>query len=397
VSSTYQLIATSTFGLEAVVSRELKQLGFEDLKVEDGRVYFQGDESAICKANLWLRSANRVLVEVGTFQAVDFGELFDQTEAIDWSEWIQKDSAFPVRGKSVRSQLHSVPHCQSIVKKAIVSQLGKKYQTEWLEETGAEYPIEVAIRKDQVSLTIDTSGDSLHKRGYRKLAGPSPIKETLAAGLIQLSYWNRERVLIDPFCGSGTIPVEAALIGRNIAPGKFRSFQSENWSQIPANLWKEAREEATSLELPNLEEPIIGTDLDDSVLSLARYHAEQAGVADEIHFQQKAFSEFTTKRHYGCLICNPPYGERSGELEAAESIYENMGRIFPDLETWSIYVLTSYKQFESLCHRKADRRRKLYNGRIECTYYQYYGPRPPRRKNNEAQAEDVPTTDDPAS
>lgn len=377
-----QLIATTSFGLEAVVSRELKQLGFEDQKIEDGRISFRGDESSVCKTNLWLRSANRVLIEVGQFDAFDFGELFDQTEEIDWSRWLQKDSCFPVRGKSVRSQLHSVPNCQSIVKKAIVSSLKKKYETDWFEEDGAEYPIEVAINKDRVSLTIDTSGESLHKRGYRKLAGPSPIKETLAAGLIQLSYWNRERVLADPFCGTGTIPIEAALIGRKIAPGKFRTFQSETWNQIPEHLWKEAREEALANELPGLEEPILGTDLDESVLNMARYHAEQAGVSDQIHFQQKAFSEFSTSRKYGCMICNPPYGERSGELEAAESIYQDMGKLFPKLETWSKYVLTSYRKFESLSGQKADRRRKLYNGRIECTYFQYYGPRPPRRDTN---------------
>lgn len=375
--SQLQLIATAAFGMEAVVARELEQLGYTDQTVADGRVTFTADEAAVCRCNLWLRSAERVLLKMGEFDAGDFGELFDRTHELPWHEWLPAEARFPVRGKSVRSRLTTVPDCQSIVKKAIVEKLKSRYRRDWFEETGPTYAVEVALLKDRATLTLDTSGAGLHKRGYRTLAGPAPLKETLAAGLVQLSFWNRDRPLVDPFCGTGTIPIEAALIGRNIAPGLNRDFAAETWPRIPRSLWDEARREARYAVTAPLDIPIIGTDADAGVLSLARYHAKQAGVADEIHFQQQPFARFTTKKQYGCIICNPPYGERMGEQEQAEALYREMPRIFAPLETWSIYVLTALPQFEALYGRRANRRRKLYNGRIECTYYQYHGPRPP--------------------
>lgn len=372
-----ELIATSAFGLEAVVARELKQLGYDEQTVEDGRVTFIADEAAICRTNLWLRSADRVLLKLGSFEALDFGELFDQTKALPWSDWLTADAEFPVRGKSVRSQLHSVPDCQSIVKKAIVEHLKAVHGQEWFEETGPRYAAEVSILKDRVTLSIDTSGPGLHKRGYRTLSGKSPLKETLAAALIQLSYWNRERPLLDPFCGTGTIPIEAALIGGNMAPGLKREFAAQRWPRICPAMWADARTEARDLATDDLPVPLIGSDIDQRVLSLARYHATQAGVADHIQLKQRAFTDVTNRRKFGCLICNPPYGERSGDLESAEALYREMPRVFGKLESWSAYVLTSHPEFESLFDRRADRRRKLYNGRIECTYYQYLGPPPP--------------------
>lgn len=377
--SSLELIATASFGLEAVVSRELKQLGYEDQSIEDGRVTFVADEAAICRTNLWLRSADRVLLKLGDFTAEDFGELFEKTKALPWEDWLPVDAAFPVRGRSVRSQLHSVPDCQAIVKKAIVERLKGFYHETWFEETGATYGVEVALLKDKATLTIDTSGLGLHKRGYRTLSTAAPLKETLAAALIQLSYWNRERPFIDPFCGSGTIPIEAAMLGRNMAPGLSREFNAEHWPRTPDALWREARTEARDLARKEMDVTLIGTDRDEQALSLARYHAQEAGVAENIHFQQKEFRQLTTKRQYGCVICNPPYGERLEDAQTVEALYRDMSPVFAALDTWSIYVLTSHPGFETLFRKRADRRRKLYNGRIECTYYQYQGPRPPRR------------------
>lgn len=371
------LIATATFGLEAVVARELESLGFAERKVEDGRVMFCGDEGAVCRANLRLRCADRVLIRVGEFPARDFGELFDRTRDLPWEEWIPQDGEFPVRGRSTRSQLHSVPHCQSIVKKAIVERLRAKHGAQWFAETGARYSVEVALRKDVATLTLDTTGPGLHKRGYRKLVGAAPLKETLAAGLVLLSYWNRDRILLDPFCGSGTIPIEAALIGRNRAPGLHRTFAAEGWPRFPRSLWEQARNECRDLELPPGEGAIRGFDCDPGALALARQHAAAAGVAGEIRFEQAEFRSLEIAGEYGCVIANPPYGERIGEKAETERLYRDMGRKLGRLDTWSVYVLTSHPVFETLYGRRAGRRRKLYNGRIECAYYQYPGPRPP--------------------
>ena len=374
-----ELIATAAFGLEAVVARELQTLGYERQTVADGRVVFAADLAAICRANLWLRTGERVLLKLGEFEARDFGALFDQTAALDWGRWIPVEGQFPVRGKSVRSQLHSVRDCQAIVKKAIVEKLKQKNPTTWFAEQGPLFAVEVSILKDRVTLSIDTTGPGLHKRGYRTFIGPSPLKETLAAALVELSYWNASRPLADPFCGTGTIPIEAALLGRNRAPGAGRSFASEGWPAIPKRLWHEARQEARDLAVRGAggSLSIVGSDLDEASLSHARQHAQNAGVAADIRFERRDFLKIVPEADYGCLICNPPYGERSGDLEEAEELARQSGDVFRRFDTWSVYVLTALSNFEQLCRRKADRRRKLYNGRIACTYFQFHGPRPP--------------------
>lgn len=371
-----ELIATATFGLEAVVAREVRALGYEEVKVENGRVTFKADERAVCRANLWLRSADRVLVKMGEFPATSFDELFEGTKALSWADWIPEDGNFPVEGKSVSSKLYSVPDCQAIVKKAVVERLKGRYRRQWFEETGPRYTIEVALLKDMATLTIDTSGPGLHKRGYRKLSAAAPLKETLAAAMIELSRWQPDRVLVDPFCGSGTIPIEAALMALNRAPGLNREFAAEKWPVIPARLWRSARQEAMDLILPRAELQIRGTDIDREVLGLARYHARRAGVEGHIHWQRMPVSELSTQKKYGYLICNPPYGQRLEEMRDVERLYREMGKVFKGLDTWSFYVLTAHHGFERLFGRSADKRRKLYNGRIECQYYQFFGPRP---------------------
>lgn len=375
-----ELIATSAFGLEAVVSRELRELGYDDQKVEDGRVTFVGDELAVCRCNLWLRAADRILVKVGSFPATDFGEFFDRIEAMAWHEWLPVDARFPVAGKSVRSQLHHEPTIQSVTKKAIVESLKRNYQRHWFQETGTEYPIEVSILKDQVLLSIDTSGNGLHKRGYRPTAGVAPLRETTAAALVLLSYWNRDRVFLDPFCGSGTIAIEAAMIGRNRAPGIGRGFTAELWPQFDRRIWKQARDEARDKAIGKAKLPLLASDIDDRVLRLAQSNAIAAGVGADIEFKQMDVLELKTTFEYGVVITNPPYGERMGDDESAVDIYDDMADAFAPLETWSIYVLTSHPDFERHFKRTATRRRKLYNGRIECHYYQYVGPRPPWEK-----------------
>ncbi|HET6423613.1 MAG TPA: class I SAM-dependent RNA methyltransferase [Planctomycetaceae bacterium] len=375
--SRLNLIATAAFGLEAVVSRELTDLGYGTQQVEDGRVRFVGDELAVCRTNLWLRSADRVLIEVGSFPARSFGQLFDQTTELPWEQWVPADGKFPVEGKSIRSGLHHVPTIQSVVKKAIVERLKKSYQRHWFQETGVEYPIEVGLLRDQVTLTIDTSGAGLHKRGYRRVAGIAPLRETTAAALVLLSYWNAQRPFLDPFCGAGTIAIEAALIGRNRAPGINRNFLAETWGQIQRETWKQAREEARDAIKGKFASQLVASDIDPQAIKLAETAAADAGVMGDIQFRTMDVLELKTQREYGVVICNPPYGERMGDEDHAAAIYDDMADAFDPLTTWSIYVLTGHPGFERHFRRRADRRRKLYNGRIECTYYQYFGPRPP--------------------
>lgn len=384
--SRIDLIATATFGLEAVVAREVRDLGYQDVIVENARVTFTGDESAICRTNLWLRSADRVLIKLGEFQARTFEELFQQTRALPWADWLPENAAFPVEGKSIKSQLHSVPDCQAIVKKAVVEKLKQSYQRNWFPENGPRYTIEVALLKDTATLTLDTSGAGLHKRGYRTLVSQAPLKETLAAAMVMLSYWQPERTLIDPFCGSGTIPIEAALIGLNTAPGLGRQFAAEKWPVIPAALWHKAREEARDLAAPDRPLHILGSDIDSKVLGIARYHARQAGLEGKVFFQKLPAAELRSSKHYGCVICNPPYGERMGDVSEVEGLYRDLGNSYKNMDTWSYYVLTAHPGFERLFGKKADKKRKLYNGRIECHYYQYYGPRPPRSRSSEEPA-----------
>ncbi|MCA9047330.1 MAG: class I SAM-dependent RNA methyltransferase [Planctomycetaceae bacterium] len=373
----FDLIATASFGLENVVAEELRQLGYADCRVQDGRVLFSGTERDIARCNLWLRSADRVLIRVGEFPAGDFGQLFDQTEQLPWSELLPVDARFPVKGRSIRSRLHSVPKVQSVTKKAIVESLKKTYQRFRFEETGAEFTVEVSLLKDMATLTIDTSGIGLHKRGYRSVVGVAPLRETIAAGLLQLSFWNPDRALMDPFCGSGTIPIEAALIGRNIAPGLSRSFISEDWRWLDRAVWKDVRTEARDLRRRSMAGPILASDHDPQAVRLAQRGATEAGVADTIRFSCQELSELRTNLKYGCVVTNPPYGERIGTDEEVKAVYRVMGQVFASFDTWSLYVLTSHREFERYFGRRAQRRRKLYNGRLECQFYQFPGPRPP--------------------
>lgn len=378
--SKVELIATTTFGLESVVKREVQNLGYTDIKVENGKVMFTADKSAIPKANLWLRSADRVLLKMGEFKALTFEELFEKTKALPWEEWITEDGEFTVTGKSVKSKLFSVSDCQAIVKKAVVEKLKTKYKTEWFKETGPKFTIQVSLLKDTATLTIDTSGEGLHKRGYRVNQVEAPLKETLAAALIQLSYWNEDRILLDPFCGSGTIPIEAAMIGKNIAPGLQRSFASEQWPRVGKQLWKEARVEALKLIKQDVKLNILASDINKEAIEIAKENAFEAGVDDCIKFSVMNATEINIKDKYGVIICNPPYGERLGEENEVNKLYKRLGKAFSKLDTWSIYVLTSNEKFEKLFGRKADKKRKLYNGRIKVDYYQFYGPKPSKNK-----------------
>jgi 23S rRNA (guanine2445-N2)-methyltransferase / 23S rRNA (guanine2069-N7)-methyltransferase len=372
------LVAACAFGLEALVKRELIALGFEDARVsQPGRVEFAGDWSAVCTTNLWLRVADRVLLKVLEFPAADFDALFDTVKDHDWSELLSVESAFPVTGRSRLSQLTSVPAIQRTVKKAIVESLTREHKATELPETGATYKIDVAILNDVATLTIDTTGNSLHKRGYRRLTGKAPIKETLAAALVDLSVWKPHRMLVDPFCGTGTIAIEAAMIGMNIAPGLDRDFASSDWMHIPQTMWNEARAEAKSKIDRDIELQIIGTDIDAEPLEMARFHARNAGIAKQIHFQQKEFANFRSDVEYGCIVTNPPYGERLEDQKSLVPLYETFPGVLHRVDTWSLFVITNMPNLERIFEKRATRRRKLFNGRIECTYYQYLGPRPP--------------------
>jgi len=370
-----ELIATAAFGLESLLARELQQLGYQETRVENGQVLFVGNELAICRTNLWLRCADRVLLRVGSFEARTFEELFQQTKALPWEEWLPHDAEFPVVGKSLKSRLFSVPDCQAIVKKAIVERLKETYGLNWFPEDGARYRIEVALRKDVVTLTIDTSGAGLHKRGYRKLAGPAPLKETLAAAIIMLSRWRAEWAFLDPCCGTGTLPIEAALLAQNQAPGLRRDFAAERWPNLPQTLWQQARAEAEDLMQPRADLRIYGSDIDPHVLQLARAHAVAAGVADTVFFQRLPARDVRSRFSGGCLVVNPPYGERLGDRLAAEAVYRELGQAWRDLDGWSLHLLTSHPHPEKLIGERWDKSRKLYNGRLECHLYQFFRER----------------------
>ncbi|MEY8415990.1 THUMP domain-containing class I SAM-dependent RNA methyltransferase [Tissierella praeacuta] len=371
-----ELVATATFGLEAVVKRELMNLGYNDLKVENGKVIFTGTERDIPRTNLWLRTADRVLLRMGEFKALTFEELFEKTKELPWEDWITEDGNFVVEGKSIDSKLFSISDCQRIVEKAVVERLKTKYNVEWFEKTGAKYTIEVSLLKDIATLTIDTSGDGLHKRGYRERQGDAPIKETLAAAMILLSYWNKDRVLFDPFCGSGTIPIEAAMIGRNMAPGLDRNFAAEKWPRVKKEYWQEAKKEAFKAIDNETKLHILGCDIDRKAILRARDNAANFGLEDDIAFFIKDFRDAELKNEYGVVITNPPYGERISERREVERLHKDLGLKFKELDTWSVYVITSNENFEKDYGKKADRKRKLYNGRIKVDYYQYYGPKP---------------------
>ncbi|BFI98914.1 MULTISPECIES: THUMP domain-containing class I SAM-dependent RNA methyltransferase [Priestia] len=375
----YKIIATAAMGIEALVAKEVRALGY-DCEVDNGKVIFEGDELAIARCNLWLRTADRIKVQVGQFKARTFDELFEQTKALNWGDYLPVDAQFPVSGKSVKSKLFSVSDCQSIVKKAIVDSMKKHYNktTGWLEETGSTFKIEVALLKDVATLTIDASGAGLHKRGYRVGQGEAPLKETLAAALIMLTPWNADRPFVDVFCGSGTIAIEAALIGQNIAPGFNRDFLSEEWPWMSASIWDKAREEAEDLANYDQVLDIAGHDIDHRMVKVAEQNAFEAGLGDLIQFKQMQVRDFTTPKEYGIIIGNPPYGERLSDRPSVEKMYAEMGEAFSKLDTWSIYMLTSHEQFEQYYGKKATKKRKLFNGFIKTDYYQYWGPRPPR-------------------
>jgi putative N6-adenine-specific DNA methylase len=374
----YELIATTPMGLEAVLARELKELGYADQLVENGRVTFWGDEKDICRANLWLRTAGRILVKMGEFEATTFDELFEGTKALNWPDWIPQDAEFPVDGRSHKSQLSSVPACQGIVKKAIVEKMKQRYKTEWFPEEGAKYVCEVTLLNDRATLTLDTTGAGLHKRGYRKVATEAPLRESLAAAMILLSRWRPERPLYDPFCGSGTIPIEAAMIGWNIAPGLRREFNAEEWKTIPMAMWEDARDEAYDLVEDDKPLHIIGSDIDREAIEIALGALRNAGLSKAVKLQVTPVEDIRPEGEYGVLITNPPYGERIGTVSEVDRITKQLGRVAKSLPTWSHFVITSDKQFETRFNRKADKRRKLFNGQIECTFYQYFGPLPPR-------------------
>ncbi|QGQ46639.1 THUMP domain-containing class I SAM-dependent RNA methyltransferase [Metabacillus sediminilitoris] len=376
------LIATSAMGLEAIVGKEVKDLGY-DCKIENGKVTFEADELAICRSNLWLRTADRIKIKVGEFHARTFDELFEKTKALNWGDYLPENAEFPVIGKSVKSTLASVPDCQGIVKKAVVEKLKTHYKTTgWFSENGPLYRIEVALLKDIATITIDASGTGLHKRGFRINQGGAPIKETLAAALILLTRWTPDRPFVDPFCGSGTIPMEAALIGQNIAPGFNREFASENWHWIGKDKWDLARQEVE--EKANYDQPldIQASDIDHRMISIAEANAEEAGLRDLINFKQMQVKDFTTTKEFGVIVGNPPYGERLGEKRAVEQMYKEMGQAFAPLDTWSIYMLTSHEGFEELYGKPATKKRKLFNGFIKTDFYQYWSNvRPPRNKD----------------
>lgn len=371
----YNLIATAAFGLESVVARELEALGYDNLIVENGKVTFVGDERDIVKCNLWLRCADRLLLKMSEFRATDFEELYQGVLKIQWENFIPLNGKMHVVGKSIKSTLFSVSDCQSITKKAVVEAMKRKYKNSWFTEDGPLYKIEVALLKDIVTISIDTSGAGLHKRGYRRGKGEAPIRETLAAALVYLSRWTPDRIFSDPLCGSGTIPIEAAMIGKNIAPGIKREFVSETWPNIPKKVWKTLRDEALN-SINDLAPVVLASDIDKNVFSKARENAENAGVSEYITFQKKPLEEFSSKKKYGCIISNPPYGERIGNKTDAEIIYRQMGETFSKLDTWSFFVISPHPGFEDFFKKKSDRNRKLYNGKIKTYLYQYFGPLP---------------------
>lgn len=376
-----ELIAPCHFGLEAVLKREILDLGYEISSVEDGRVTFQGDAEAVCRANIFLRTAERVLLKVGSFQAVSFEELFEKTKALPWEAYIPKDGKFWVtKASSVKSRLFSPSDIQSVMKKAMVRRLQEHYHMEWFPEDGPEYPVRVFLMKDQVTVGIDTSGASLHKRGYREVSGKAPITETLAAALIMLTPWRGDWILVDPFCGSGTFPIEAAMMAANIAPGMNRSFTAEKWTNlIPKKLWYDTVDEASDLIREPEETDIQGYDADEDVIRIARRNAAEAGVENMIHFQRRDVRDLSHPKKYGFIITNPPYGERLEDKKDLPELYRAFGESFQRLETWSAYMITSYEDAERYFGRKADKNRKIYNGMLKTYFYQFQGPKPPRK------------------
>lgn len=376
----YEIVVPCLFGMEAVVKREIIDLGYEISHVDDGRITFKGDAEAIVRANVWIRAGERIMVKVAQFKAVTFDQLFEGIKGIPWENYIPMDGKFWVsKATSIKSELFSPSDIQSITKKAMVERLKKAYKTPWFEEKGASYPVRIFIKKDMIEVTLDATGNGLHKRGYRAQASRAPIRESLAAGIVLLSVWNNQRILVDPFCGSGTILIEAAMIGANMAPGLNREFIAEGWTNfIDKKLWAKVADEAIAGEkTPDMN--IQGYDLDFRVLKIARENAELAGVSDFIHFQDRPFEKFSSPKQYGVVITNPPYGERLDNKEVVEKLYQSMGEVLEPYDTWSKYMITSFEGFEQSYGKKATKKRKLYSGMLKTNLYQYLGKRPPKR------------------
>lgn len=381
---TIQLVAPCHFGMEAVLKREIYDLGYEITKVEDGRVTFEGDEEAICRSNIFLRTAERVMVQIGRFHATTFDELYENMKALPWEKWIPQDGKFWVKkASSVKSKLFSASDIQSICKKAMVDRLKMTYHTDWFGEDGASFPVRVFLLKDEVTVALDTTGEPLHKRGYRTWTSKAPISETLAAALIMLTPWRADRILVDPFCGSGTFLIEAAMMAANMAPGMNRSFTAEAWTHvIPKQLWYDTVEEAQEMVDLDVETDLQGYDLDPDMIKIARANAKQAGVEKLIHFQQRDVADLKHSKKYGFIITNPPYGERLEEKKDLPALYTTIGEVYRNLDAWSLYMITSYEEAERYIGRKADKNRKLYNGMIRTYFYQFMGPKPPKKKDN---------------
>ncbi len=377
----FELIAPCHFGLEAVLKREIVDLGYDVAKVEDGRITFIGDEEAVCRANIFLRTAERILIKLGSFRAETYEELFQGTKSLPLEEFIPGDGKFWVaKAASVKSKLFSPSDIQS-VKKAMVERLGDFYGVKWFAEDGEAFPIRVFLMKDEVTAALDTTGDSLHKRGYRKLVAKAPLAENLAAALIMLTPWREGRILVDPFCGSGTIPIEAAMIAANIAPGMKRSFTAQSWSHlIPEREWEDARQEAEELVLPEAAGDIQGYDIDDKMVEISRANARLAGVEHMIHFQRRGIDRLSHSKKYGFIITNPPYGERMEGKEDLPFLYRSIGERFRELESWSFYLLTAYEKAEEAMKMKAAKNRKIYNGMMKTYFYQFPGPKPPKQR-----------------
>lgn len=386
----FEFVAPCHFGLEAVCKREIYDLGYDITKVEDGKVTFVGDMEAMARANIFLRTAQRIILKVGEFKAVTFEELFQNIKKIAWEDYLPVDARFWVtKATSVKSKLFSPSDIQSIVKKAMVERMKEHYHVNWFDEDGADYPVRISIYKDIVTVGLDTSGESLHKRGYRKMVSKAPIEETLAAGLIKLTPWNKDRILVDPFCGSGTFPIEAAMMGANIAPGMHRSFQGQQWDNlITKRIWDDSYEEARDLVDLSVKMDIQGYDIDPQIVKAARENAKRAGVEELIHFQQRPVHKLRHPKKYGFVICNPPYGERLEEKEDLPILYREIGQAFEHLDGWSEYLITAYEDAEKYIGKKATKNRKIYNGMMKTYFYQFIGPKPPRRKNNRPQEDE---------
>jgi len=382
---TFDLLVPCHFGLEAVLKREIYDLGYEITKVEDGRVTFEGDEEAVCRANIFLRTAERVMIQVGRFKATTFEELFQGIKNLPWEEYIPEDGKFWVKkASSINSKLFSPSDIQSIAKKAMVERMKQKYHKEWFKEDGAAYPVRIFLLKDEVTVALDTSGDSLHKRGYRTMTSKAPLTETLAASLIMLTPWRKDRILVDPFCGSGTFPIEAAMIAANIAPGMNRDFTAEEWTNmIDRKLWYECVKEAEDMIDTTVKVDIQGYDIDGDVIKAARENAKRAGVEHMIHFQQRVVADLSHPKKYGFIITNPPYGERLEDKADLPALYTQIGQAYQRLDSWSMFLITSYTDTEKYIGRKADKNRKIYNGMLKTYFYQFLGPKPPKKRNKE--------------